>query len=407
MKDLNYQLMKLCKANRDGSYATQATRRRILDLIANQLRELGAKTAPLALEPVGAEVYVDGKRLRGTPTQVELPVDRLPAIEFELDGADVGEVGELGTAVERHDQPVEDAERPFFEGKAQEEERALHQELRQGPQGKLGRLDRVVLPADGPIVAPECAPISLVGGGEKLERRAALGELSARARIDTLLDPGSFRELGTLVEDLPGLVELVHLLVRARLGAQRPLIPRIAFEEPVGLSNRLGPLTALALVATYHHGQFLSADAFIAFMGMDIRVVDELGAPVGPDVRGELVCAEPFPSMPLGFWNDTDNTRYDAAYFDRFPGLWHQGDYAEWTEHGGVVIHGRSDATLNPGGVRIGTANALQLRRERRITGLVPHLEHDRGPESLHRVLELDLDFVLDHGCTSVRMRSG
>ncbi len=60
--------------------------------------------------------------------------------------------------------------------------------------------------------------------------------------------------------------------------------------------------------------------------------------------------------MPLGFWDDPGDARYHAAYFERFPGAWHQGDFAEWTEHGGVVIHGRSDATLNPGGVRIGTA---------------------------------------------------
>ncbi len=60
--------------------------------------------------------------------------------------------------------------------------------------------------------------------------------------------------------------------------------------------------------------------------------------------------------MPVGFWNDADGARYRAAYFERFPGVWHHGDFAEWTAHGGMVIHGRSDATLNPGGVRIGTA---------------------------------------------------
>ena len=60
--------------------------------------------------------------------------------------------------------------------------------------------------------------------------------------------------------------------------------------------------------------------------------------------------------MPLGFWNDPGDERYRAAYFERFPNVWHQGDYAAWTEHGGMIIYGRSDATLNPGGVRIGTA---------------------------------------------------
>jgi acetoacetyl-CoA synthetase len=72
--------------------------------------------------------------------------------------------------------------------------------------------------------------------------------------------------------------------------------------------------------------------------------------------KGELVCTQPFPSMPVQFWSDPDGKKYRAAYFERFPGVWHHGDFAEWTEHGGIIIHGRSDATLNPGGVRIGTA---------------------------------------------------
>jgi len=91
-------------------------------------------------------------------------------------------------------------------------------------------------------------------------------------------------------------------------------------------------------------------------LGMDMDVVDGSGLPVGPGVRGELVCRSAFPSQPLGFWDDPDDRRYHATYFDLFPGLWHQGDFAERTLEGGFIIHGRSDATLNPGGVRIGTA---------------------------------------------------
>jgi len=90
-------------------------------------------------------------------------------------------------------------------------------------------------------------------------------------------------------------------------------------------------------------------------LGMAVDVYDENGAPLARG-KGELVCTRPFPSMPVSFWNDPDGTRYHAAYFDRFPGIWCHGDFAEWTEHGGMIIHGRSDATLNPGGVRIGTA---------------------------------------------------
>ena len=91
-------------------------------------------------------------------------------------------------------------------------------------------------------------------------------------------------------------------------------------------------------------------------LGMAVTVVDERGVPLPAGEKGELICTQPFPSMPIGFWNDPDGSRYRAAYFERFPGVWHHGDYAARTEHGGFVIHGRSDAVLNPGGVRIGTA---------------------------------------------------
>jgi acetoacetyl-CoA synthetase len=90
-------------------------------------------------------------------------------------------------------------------------------------------------------------------------------------------------------------------------------------------------------------------------LGLAVDVVDEHGASLRRG-KGELVCRRPFPSMPVGFWNDPDQQKYRAAYFSRFPNVWHHGDFAEWTEHGGMIIHGRSDATLNPGGVRIGTA---------------------------------------------------
>lgn len=91
-------------------------------------------------------------------------------------------------------------------------------------------------------------------------------------------------------------------------------------------------------------------------LGMAIDIFDENGEPVDDDVAGELVCTNAFPTMPLSFWNDPDGARLRAAYFDRFPGAWHQGDFATRTVHGGYVIHGRSDATLNPGGVRIGNS---------------------------------------------------
>src|SRR5712691_1004903 len=90
-------------------------------------------------------------------------------------------------------------------------------------------------------------------------------------------------------------------------------------------------------------------------LGMAVDVWSEDGKHVEGE-RGELVCTKTFPSMPVKFWNDPDGKKYRAAYFERFPGVWCHGDFAEWTKHGGMIIHGRSDATLNPGGVRIGTA---------------------------------------------------
>jgi acetoacetyl-CoA synthetase len=90
-------------------------------------------------------------------------------------------------------------------------------------------------------------------------------------------------------------------------------------------------------------------------LGMAVEVFDQDGRPVR-EQEGELVCTRPFPSMPVAFWDDPDGAKYRAAYFNHFPGVWRHGDWARITEHDGLIILGRSDATLNPGGVRIGTA---------------------------------------------------
>ena len=92
-----------------------------------------------------------------------------------------------------------------------------------------------------------------------------------------------------------------------------------------------------------------------AMLGMAVDVYDEAGKPVRGE-KGELVCVKPFPSMPVMFWNDPQGKKYHNAYFARVPNIWCHGDFAEITQHDGMIIHGRSDATLNPGGVRIGTA---------------------------------------------------
>jgi acetoacetyl-CoA synthetase len=90
-------------------------------------------------------------------------------------------------------------------------------------------------------------------------------------------------------------------------------------------------------------------------LGMAVEVFDEQGNSLVGE-KGELVCTRPFPCMPVGFWNDPDGARYRAAYFEKYPNVWRHGDWCEITPHGGMVIYGRSDAVLNPGGVRIGTA---------------------------------------------------
>jgi acetoacetyl-CoA synthetase len=90
-------------------------------------------------------------------------------------------------------------------------------------------------------------------------------------------------------------------------------------------------------------------------LGMAVEVFDEAGQPVR-ERDGELVCIRPFPSMPVAFWNDPDGAKYRSAYFEHYTGVWRHGDWARLTDHDGLIITGRSDATLNPGGVRIGTA---------------------------------------------------
>ncbi|MEJ1248120.1 acetoacetate--CoA ligase [Denitratimonas tolerans] len=90
-------------------------------------------------------------------------------------------------------------------------------------------------------------------------------------------------------------------------------------------------------------------------LGLKVEILDDDGRPV-VEQTGELACSAPFPVMPVGFWNDPDGAKYRAAYFENQPGIWCHGDFAKLTGHDGIIIYGRSDATLNPGGVRIGTA---------------------------------------------------
>ena len=93
---------------------------------------------------------------------------------------------------------------------------------------------------------------------------------------------------------------------------------------------------------------------------MDVDVFNEKGYSI-KNIKGELVCKKPFPSMPLKFWDDESDKKYKKAYFSKYKNIWHHGDYAESKDNGGFIIHGRSDATLNPGGVRLGTAEIYSV----------------------------------------------
>jgi acetoacetyl-CoA synthetase len=150
--------------------------------------------------------------------------------------------------------------------------------------------------------------------------------------------------------------------LRTILSTGSPLAPEsfdyvyAAVEADVQLSSISGGTDLCACFALgnpllpVHRGELQCAG-----LGMAVEIFDPQGRPLATG-RGELVCTRPFPSQPVGFWGDPDGEKYRRAYFARFPGVWAHGDYAERTPSGGFIIHGRSDAVLNPGGVRIGTA---------------------------------------------------
>jgi acetoacetyl-CoA synthetase len=132
-----------------------------------------------------------------------------------------------------------------------------------------------------------------------------------------------------------------------------------------------------------------------AGLGMAVDVFDEEGKSV-TGVPGELVCTQPFPSMPIAFWNDADGSKYREAYFNHFPGVWRHGDWVERTEHGGFIVHGRSDATLNHAGVRIGTAEIY--REVEQVEGVLESvvIEQSMGPGETRIVLFVRLAAGLD-----------
>jgi acetoacetyl-CoA synthetase len=150
--------------------------------------------------------------------------------------------------------------------------------------------------------------------------------------------------------------------LRAILSTGSPLVPEAfgyvyaSIKRDVQLASISGGTDIIScFVLGNPIGPVWRGEIQCAALGMKVEVFDEAGKPVRGQ-KGELVCTRPFPVMPVGFWNDPDGRKYHAAYFERYPGAWCHGDYVELTDHDGFIIYGRSDATLNPGGVRIGTA---------------------------------------------------
>ena len=131
-------------------------------------------------------------------------------------------------------------------------------------------------------------------------------------------------------------------------------------------------------------------------LGMKVEVYDDEARPLVGE-PGELVCSAPAPSMPVGFWGDEDGSRYRAAYFEHFPGVWRHGDLVELSEHGGIVIFGRSDATLNPGGVRIGTAEIYrQVEQFDEVEEAIVVGQNWRGDQRVVLFLRLREGLALD-----------
>ncbi len=135
-----------------------------------------------------------------------------------------------------------------------------------------------------------------------------------------------------------------------------------------------------------------------ACLGMAMDVLNEEGQPAAIGEQGELVCTKPFPCMPVGFWRDETGERYKNTYFSRFENVWHQGDFAEKTPHQGFIIHGRSDATLNPGGVRLGTAEIYrQVEQLEEIAESIAIGQNWRDDERIVLFVTLTESAVLDH----------
>lgn len=204
--------------------------------------------------------------------------------------------------------------------------------------------------------------LQLYDGSPFYPRPKVLWELAERNRLTYFGCGAKYIDSMTKVSYVPReRVDLSHMRVLATTGS--PLIhesfdyvyhkikPDLCLSSISGGTDIVGCFVGGLPTRPVYRGEIQAP-----ILGMDVRVFDTSAIDQPMATKGELVCAAPFPSMPLKFWNDPEDAKYCAAYFDHFPGVWHHGDFIEETQQRGYIIHGRSDATLNPGGVRIGTA---------------------------------------------------
>ena len=205
------------------------------------------------------------------------------------------------------------------------------------------------------------AAIVLYDGAPLSPNARILWELAERERVTVFGTSAKYLALLEKAGEEPGTANNLGAL-RAILSTGSPLAPHSydfvysKIKKDVQLASISGGtdiISCFALgnpTAPVYRGEIQCRG-----LGMAVDVYDDAGQPVR-GTPGELVCTKPFPSRPVSFWNDADGAKYRAAYFEHYPGVWRHGDWAEITDRGGVVIYGRSDATLNPGGIRIGTA---------------------------------------------------
>ena len=196
------------------------------------------------------------------------------------------------------------------------------------------------------------------------------------------VDVGPFPELRSLMVTGSPLSADTAQWISAQLGSQVHISPFSGGTDLVGCF--IGPDPLKPAYAGQMQGPIL---------GMDVDVWDENGNSCPADVLGELVCKRPFPSVPLGIWGDESGERFKSTYFDRWDGVWVHGDLASWTAEGGIVIHGRSDATLNVSGVRIGTGEIYSaLEGTQGVSSSLAFTQPWEGDERIVLLVVLTLD---------------